>query len=249
MEMVPVGAMLRTVALRLGGFEVAGLDVREVPAFFRYRPGGPFSLFPYGPDDKLRQFLRALEPYLMPSFASVTASPITPSPTFLFPFTTTSICFSGYRLASITLSRNLIPASTVSFSFSISSLYPPLILTSILSRLTDPRLHASKGSRGTSPHGLVASIFPQPRGRVRPVDLVHENNSRISRHPAREHMSPAGDPASPLPDLRVPGIDQWIPRRPSEARCMKSSVTPTEMLKLDRALRSALALMNSSMSG
>ncbi len=93
------------------------------------------------------------EPYAISSLTNMSAQPITPRPIRLIRCARSVISGSGYRFASITLSRKCVDVWTAWRSPSQSTI-PSLTNAP---KLIDPRLHTSKGKSGCSPHGFVAS--------------------------------------------------------------------------------------------
>ncbi|OPZ62449.1 MAG: hypothetical protein BWY84_01170 [Candidatus Aerophobetes bacterium ADurb.Bin490] len=146
---------------------------------------------------------------------------------------------------SMTLSRKCTASLTVFASLLKSTFLP----SSILARLTEPRLHASKGRRGCSPQGFVDSISPTfgvglslfilSINTIPGSPFFHEYSTIMSK------ISRASSCAitSPLRGL----IRSYF--LPCFTASINFSVIATEILKLLISLSSALQVMNSRISG
>ena len=99
--------------------------------------------------------------YGTPSRNSTSAQPMMPRPIRRLSFTVLSITASGYGFISMTSSRKRTASRTTRSISSQSIVISPFSARRAnFETLREPRLHASFGSRGCSPHGLVASIWP-----------------------------------------------------------------------------------------
>ena len=86
---------------------------------------------------------------------------MTPRPIRRLAFTVSSISGSGYGFTSMTSSRKRTDSRTTRSSSVQSTAHSPSACRRAnCATLIDPRLHASFGRSGCSPHGLVASISP-----------------------------------------------------------------------------------------
>ena len=96
--------------------------------------------------------------YLIRSWISRSANPITPKPIFLVDLVIFSISGVAYWLASITLSKKWTDVfTTFSNSAQSTSLWAAW---KNLAKLIEPKLHDSFPSKGCSPQGFVAIISP-----------------------------------------------------------------------------------------
>lgn len=110
-------------------------------------------------------------------------------------------------------------------------------------------MHASQGSSGTSPHGLVASMAPSSG--VGLARLIASRNTSPGSPviQADRAMSASSAAASSLPRV-VPSRGSYSSMAPPViAARMNSSVTATEMLNRCAETPSSLAWMNARMSG
>ena len=183
----------------------------------------------------------------MPAAISRSAKPMRPSPILRLPCTASWISSIGKVLASTTLSRKRTPSATVSRSAAQSR--SPAPASQNVATCTEPSVHASQGSSGTSPQGLVASIAPSSgvglwrlisSRKSRPGSPVSQAERTISSRMAAAFSVPRGSPL--CGSVSVYGS-------PAFAAAMKASVTPTEILKRWAVSPSSLAWMNARTSG
>src|SRR6476660_8925323 len=101
------------------------------------------------------------ESYGMPIVNRRSAQPMMPRPIRRLAFTVSSMIGSGYGFISMTSSRKR-TASRTTRSISSQSIdhSPASLLRANFETLSEPRLHASLGKSGCSPHGFVASTTP-----------------------------------------------------------------------------------------
>ncbi len=185
------------------------------------------------------------DPYGSPSFTSMSAHPMIPRPMRRMFFDRSSIAGRGYWLASITLSRKWVALWTAvrrpSQSIRPSSTKAPTF--------TEPRLHTSYGSRGCSPHGLVASYDPmRGTGLYRLASSTKNTPGSPFRHAPYTILSNTARASSCPTGFPLRGFRRSYGSSRFNA-AMKSSVTATEMLKFVILFLSSLQSMNSRMSG
>ena len=168
-----------------------------------------------------------------------------------FGFTVASISGSGYGFISITSSRKR-TASRTTRSISSQSIdqSPSSPRRANFETLSEPRLHASLGKSGCSPHGLVASTVPIEGVGFAGLALIRSMNTMPGspvRHAARTIRSKTSFARSrPVTSPLCGLISSYSP--PEASASMKRSVAATEMLKLVMP-PSSLQSMNSRMSG
>ncbi len=180
---------------------------------------------------------------------NISAQPIIPRPIFLVPFVILSISLSGYLFTSITLSKKCTAFLTTLLNLSKSTSKPFFVFFNIKLKFIEPRLHASYGSSGCSPHGLVDSISPSSG-----VTLSLFNLSRniIPGSPLFHALSTTMSNISlalscPTGNFVLGSIKSYFSL--FSTAFMNFSVIPTLILKLVISLLSCLQVINSRMSG
>ncbi len=116
-------------------------------------------------------------------------------------------------------------------------------------RFTLPRLHASYGSSGCSPHGFVAVILPSAGVGLLSSSLSRNTTPGSPFFHACCTMSSKTSLARRVPaGCLVLGLISSYSVSSATA-CMNASVMPTEMLKFESAALSTLQVMKDSISG
>ncbi len=182
---------------------------------------------------------------------SRSAQPMRPRPIRRFDFTVASISGSGYGFISITSSRKR-TASRTTRSISSQSIdqSPSSPRRANFETLSEPRLHASFGSNGCSPQGLVASTMPisgvgfAGLALIRSMKIIPGSPVRQAARTIRSKTSFADSRPVTAP---VCGFTRSY-SVPAASASMNLSVAATEMLKLVIP-PSSLHSMNSRMSG
>src|SRR3989338_4180243 len=155
-EIVPVGAMLNTVAFLFGLFILLFLILGNEPRFFASSCEALSASFLMNLITCSAVFNALFESYFIPNRINISVRPITPKPIFLFAMVILAVSFTGYLFASITLSKKCTPIRVNLLNFSQLI----LLLSIIFDKLIEPKLQDSYGNKSTSPQGFVDSILP-----------------------------------------------------------------------------------------